>query len=106
MLATEALKGMHAAAEAELAAADGDVERAVQQLRRSVQHWREAGCRVGEAEARLRLAECLLDDGDAAGSELELHAVESRLASAALAHRGRIDALRLALHPLPRTLSS
>lgn len=106
MLATDALKGMHAAAEAELAAADGDVERAVQRLRRSVQHWREAGCRVGEAEARLRLAECLLDDGDATGSELELHAVESRLASAALAHRSRMDALRLALHPVARTPSN
>jgi hypothetical protein len=52
---------------------------------------------VGEAETRMRLAECLLQDQDATGSELELHAVESHLAAVAAAHRERLDTLRDAL---------
>ena len=50
--------------------------------------------RVGEAETRMRLAECLLAGGDVSGAELEVHALESTLAPVAAAHRGRLDALR------------
>jgi hypothetical protein len=45
----------------------------------------------------MRLAECLLQDHDAAGTELELHTVESNLASVAVAHRARLSALHDAL---------
>jgi DNA-binding winged helix-turn-helix (wHTH) protein/tetratricopeptide (TPR) repeat protein len=94
MLATEALKAMHCSAEAELALADGSVELAAHRLRHAVRHWREIGSPVGEAETRLRLAECLLEDHDAAGAELELHVVESSLAAFLAPHRGRLQALR------------
>ena len=97
MLATEALRAMHAGAEAEVALADGDLALAGQKLRQAVRHWREVGSPVGEAEARLRLAECLLRDHDSAGAELELHTVESNLAVVAVPHRARMDALRAAL---------
>ncbi len=94
MLATEALRAMHCHAQAEVAIADGDLALAARKLREAVRHWREVGSPVGEAETRLRLAECLLQDGDASGCELELHAVESNLAGAAVAHRARVDDLR------------
>ena len=94
---TEALKAMHCGAEAEIALADGDVARAAQRLRLGVRHWREVGCRVGEAEARLRLAECLLQDRDVAGAELEVHALETSLAASAVPYRARIDALQNAV---------
>jgi ATP/maltotriose-dependent transcriptional regulator MalT len=100
MLATEALKAMHNAAEAELALHDGDCKLAAHKLRQAVRHWREAGSPVGEAETRVRLAECLLQDHDATGTELELHTVESNLASVAVAHRVRVGALRHALTAL------
>jgi DNA-binding winged helix-turn-helix (wHTH) protein len=93
MLGTEALKAMHCVAEADLAMADGDLAKAVHKLRLAVRHWREVGSPVGETEARLRLAECLLRDRDAAGAELELHAMESSLAAVTLAHRKRLNAL-------------
>ncbi len=97
MLATEALKAMHCAAEAEVALRDGEPRLAAQKLRQAVRHWREIGSPVGEAEARMRLAECLLRDHDATGVEFELHAVESNLVSVAAAHRARLGALRDAL---------
>lgn len=97
LLANEALKAMHNAAEAEVAIHEGDFKQAAQKLRRAVRHWREIGSRVGEAEARLRLAECLLRDHDAMASDLELHAVETNLASVAAAYSGRLGALRNAL---------
>lgn len=97
MLTTEALRAMHCGAEAELALHDREFKPAAQKLRQAVRHWREVGCPVGEAEARVRLAECLLQDHDASGAELELHAVESNLASVAVAHRDRLSALRTAL---------
>jgi DNA-binding winged helix-turn-helix (wHTH) protein len=97
MLATEALQAMNCGAEAELAMVERDYKCAAQKLRQAIRHWREAGVRIGEAEARVRLAECLLQDHDADGSELELHAVELNLASAALAYRARLGALRGAL---------
>ena len=100
MLATEALKAMHCGAEAEVALHDGEVKRVAQKLRQAVRHWRDVGSPVGEAETRMRLAECLLQDGDAAGMELELHAVESSLAAVALAHRTRLRELREALRDL------
>jgi hypothetical protein len=100
MLATEALKAMQSSAEAELALHDGDFKRAAHNLRQGVRHWREVGSPVGEAETRVRLAECLLQDHDATGTELELHAVESNLASVAVAHRVRMGALRHALTAL------
>jgi len=62
-----------------------------------VRHWREVGSPVGEAEARLRLAECLLRDRDVPGTELELHALESNLATAAVPHRQRLAAVHDAL---------
>lgn len=100
LLANEALKAMHGGAEAELALHDGDCRLAAQRLRQTVRHWREVGSPVGEAETRMRLAECLLQDQDATGSELELHAVESHLAAVAVAHRKRLDTLRDALTAL------
>lgn len=106
LIGTEALMAMHCVAEAELATADRDFRLATQRLRQAVRHWREAGCRVGEAEARLRLAECLLHEGDRAGAELELHAIDSNLASAASAHRARLTALRTALRDVQGAASS
>jgi hypothetical protein len=100
MLATEALKAMHCCAEAELALHDREYKVAAQHLRRAVRHWREVGSPVGEAETRMRLAECLLQDRDAAGTELELHAVESSFAPVAALHSRRLTALRNALQDL------
>jgi len=60
------------------------------------------GSPVGEAETRMRLAECLLQDRDTAGTELELHALESNLAPVAAAHRTRLTGLRDALVDLRR----
>ena len=97
MLTTDALKAMHCGAAAELALHVGEVKLAAQNLRQAVRHWREVGSRVGEAETRMRLAECLMQDRDAEGSALELHAVESNLASVMAVHRVRLDALRDAL---------
>jgi len=97
MLAAEALQAQHCAAQAELAMADGDRKLATRKLRQAVRHWIEVGSPPGEADARLRLAECLLQDDAAHDAELELHAVESKLAAAASLHRTRIDALRGAL---------
>ncbi len=100
LIDTEALKAMHCTAEAEVAMRDGDVAVATQRLRRAVRHWREIDSRVCEAETRLRLAECLLQDNDAAGAELELHALESTLAPATIAHRDRVGALREMLNQM------
>jgi ATP/maltotriose-dependent transcriptional regulator MalT len=97
LIGTEALAAFHCLAEAEVAVAEGDTRRATQRLRQSVRHWRGVGCRVGEVEARLRLAECLLHAGDTSGAELELHAIDTHLAGSAAAHRLRLDALRGAL---------
>jgi DNA-binding winged helix-turn-helix (wHTH) protein len=97
VLTSEALKAMHCTAEAELALHDRELKLAAQKLRQALHHWREAGCLVGEAETRIRLAECLLQDRDAHGTGLELHAVESNLASVARVHHERLDALRSAL---------
>jgi DNA-binding winged helix-turn-helix (wHTH) protein len=101
LLATEALKAIYCCAEAEVAMIDRDFERAVQKLRQAVRHWCEASLRVGEAETRLRLAECLLQDQDVAGAELELHAVESNFAAVVLPHRARLGELRNALRDAP-----
>ena len=98
-LDNESLTAMHSAAEAELALADGNARLAALKLRRAVREWRKVGSPVGEVEARLRLAECLLDDGDPSGAELELHAVQTALESAAGPHRGRLAALRARLSP-------
>jgi hypothetical protein len=97
LLATEALQAMQCSAEAELALHEGRLSHAAQKLRRAVRHWREVGSPVGEVEARLRLAECLLLEGDTAGTELELHAVDSHLAPVTAAHAGRLSSLRDAL---------
>ncbi len=97
LLAPEALKAMHCSAEAEVAMADRDFKSAAQKLRLAIRRWREVGSPVGEVEARLRLAECLLQDSDASGAEMELHAIESSLADAAHAHRARLEGLRKAL---------
>jgi DNA-binding winged helix-turn-helix (wHTH) protein len=100
MLATEALKAMHCCAEAELALHERELKLAAQHLRRAVRHWREVGSPVGEAETRMRLAECLLQDRDASGADLELHTLESKLAPVAGVHRGRLTALRDSLRDL------
>lgn len=100
LLCNDALKAMHCRAEAELAMQGGDVRLGAQKLRQAVRHWREVGSPVGEAETRMRLAECLLRDRDAAGAELELHAMESSLAPVAMVHRARLNALREALRDL------
>lgn len=93
-LDNESLTAMHSAAQAELALAEGRPRLAASKLRQAIRDWREVGSPVGEVEARLRLAECLLDDGDRPGAELELHAVQTTLASTAAAHRKRVEALR------------
>jgi DNA-binding winged helix-turn-helix (wHTH) protein/tetratricopeptide (TPR) repeat protein len=100
MLATDALKAMHRCAEAELALHDREYKIAAQHLRRAIQHWREVASPVGEAETRMRLAECLLQDQDSSGSELELHVLESNLAPVAAVHRVRLAALHDALRGL------
>ena len=100
MLATEALKAMHGCAQAELALHDREFKPAAQHLRRAVRHWRDVGSPVGEAETRMRLAECLLRDRDALGAELELHAMESSLAPVAAVHGVRLSALRNALRDM------
>jgi DNA-binding winged helix-turn-helix (wHTH) protein len=97
LLANEALEAMHGGAEAELALHDGDFKLAAKKLRQAVRRWREVGSPVGEAESRMRLAECLLKDQDTTGCELELHAMESHLAPVAVAHSARLGALRDAL---------
>lgn len=97
MLATGALEALHCGAQAEVALADGAPAAAARLLRQAVRHWREVGATVGEAEARLRLAECLLQDDDAAAAELELHALEAQPVAAMGAHRARLAALRAAL---------
>jgi len=97
LLANEALKAMHSSAEAELALADGQPGQATRLLRQATRQWREVGSPSCEAETRLRLAECLLRDGDATGSELELHALQTSLATAAAPLRGRVQALVAAL---------
>jgi DNA-binding winged helix-turn-helix (wHTH) protein/tetratricopeptide (TPR) repeat protein len=100
VLANDAVKAMHCRAEAELALHGSDFKLAAQKLRRAVRHWREAGSPVGEAETRIRLAECLVLDHDTTSTELELHALESNLARVVAAHRGRITALRDTLRDL------
>jgi thioredoxin-like negative regulator of GroEL len=97
---------MYSGAEAKIAIADGDLPRAAQRLRQSVRHWREVGCRVGEVDARLRLAQCLLQDRDIAGAELELHALEAGLAASAAPYRARIDALKDTLRQLQGAASA
>ncbi|WP_298829252.1 winged helix-turn-helix domain-containing protein [uncultured Piscinibacter sp.] len=96
-LDNESLTAMRNAAQAELALAEGNLRLATSSLRRAIRDWHEVGSPVGEVEARLRLAECLLADGDPRGAELELHALQTTLAPAARAHRGRVDALRARL---------
>lgn len=95
------LAAMREAARAELALADGDRRLAVQRLQQAIRDWREVGSPTGEAEARLRLAECLLQDGDVGGAELELNAVQTTLAGAARAHRSRVQVLREQLEAAP-----
>ena len=102
VLANDAVRAMHCHGEAELALHGGDFRRAAQKLRRAVRHWRDAGSPVGEAETRVRLAECLVLDGDATSTELELHVLESGLRPVVAAHRGRIDVLRDTLRELRR----
>jgi hypothetical protein len=72
---------------------------------RVVRHWREVGSAVGEAETRMRLAECLLQDQDSSGSELERHVLESNLAPVAAVHRVRLAALHDALRGLRGVVS-
>jgi tetratricopeptide (TPR) repeat protein len=103
MLANDALKAMHCCAEAELALHDREFKRAAQHLRRAIRYWREIPSPVGEAETRVRLAECLVRDGDAAGAELELHTLESNLARVSTVHRARLAALHDALPGLRNT---
>lgn len=87
------LSAMHNAAEAELAQADGDTKLAALKLRRAIRAWLDVGSPLGEVEARLRLAECLLDEGDTSGAELELHVLQTTLAFAARAYGARVDRL-------------
>lgn len=96
-LDNESLIAMHSAAEAELALADGNPRLAAQKLRGAIRAWHEVGSPAGEVEARLRMAECLLDDGDPPGAELELHAVQTALSTVAGAHRKRVETLRARL---------
>lgn len=96
-LSTEALKALHADALAALAWHDGDRRGALRQLRQAVRHWREAGCRAGEFETRVQLAEGLLREGDPAGADFELHALAANPLAAAAPHRARLAALQAAL---------
>jgi DNA-binding winged helix-turn-helix (wHTH) protein len=103
MLANRALTALHFGAEADVAMAGHDFALAAGKLRQAVHHWREVGSPVGEAEARLRLAECLLAGQDVVGTELELHALESKLAAAAAPHRDRLRRLKQAVQQLTGT---
>jgi tetratricopeptide (TPR) repeat protein len=93
----ESVAAMRSAAEAELALADGQPPLAMARLRRAIAEWRNVGSPAGEFEARLRLAECLLDQGDAAGAELELYALQAQRATAARAYGRRVERLRTRL---------
>jgi len=106
LLATEALRAMHCRAQAELAFHDRELKAAAAHLRGAVKHWREAGSRVGEADTRMRLAECLLHDGDISGTELEIHTMHSSLARVAAVHGGRLTALGDALRDLRQMQST
>ncbi len=95
MVSTEALKAMFADAQADLALYDGQPLAATQHLRRAIRHWREVQSATGEADARIRLAERLIQMGDVAGAELEIHAVESnRVWGDITALRRRVAELR------------
>jgi tetratricopeptide (TPR) repeat protein len=95
LLAPQALQGLAAQARAELDWHEQRHAEAIQHLRQAVRHWHAVGAPAGEAEARVRLAECLRADGDIAAAELELYALESNpvLAGVAGLH-GRMAALR------------
>jgi DNA-binding winged helix-turn-helix (wHTH) protein len=97
LLASEALRGLHAQAQAELAHHDGQLSQAIHHLRQAVRHWREAGSPVGEAEARTRLAECLQQDDDPTACALELHVLEHSLSGLTGPHHARLQAVRTAL---------
>ncbi len=100
MQSTDQLKALFSGAQAELAIADSDLKRAAMHLRQAVRNWREAGSPTSEVETRLRLAECLLQDRDAAGSELELHAVTSSPTAGVEVYRARLNVLQNALATL------
>ena len=100
MLATEALQALHCSAEAAIALADRDPLLAARRLCQAVRHWRDLGCPAGEADARLQLADCLLQAGDADAGELELHALESRLAAASAPQRDQLQAVQERLRRL------
>lgn len=98
LLAPQALQGLAAQARAELDWHEQRPAGAIQQLRQAVRHWHAVGAPAGEAEARVRLAECLHADGDLAAAELELYALESSPVLAAVAGlHGRMAALRSTL---------
>jgi DNA-binding winged helix-turn-helix (wHTH) protein len=78
LVSTEALRAQHAVAQAEIEVVDGAYAEAVRCLRKAIRHWREIDSRRGSYATRLRLAECLLLDGDAHAAELELHSLSSQ----------------------------
>jgi tetratricopeptide (TPR) repeat protein len=98
LLGTQALQAMAAQAQAALDWHEQRRSEAIQGLRQAVRHWHAVGSPPAEAEARLRLAECLLADADPAAAELELHAAEcSPVLAGVAALQRRAQALRQAL---------
>lgn len=98
-LATEAIKALYCGAWAEIALHDGDAKLASRHLREAVRHWREVGSPLSESQARLRLAESMLREGDTGGAELELHAIDANAVPLPPRHHERLQALRAALEP-------
>jgi tetratricopeptide (TPR) repeat protein len=98
LLSAQALKAMASRAQAELAWQEQRRADALQDLRQAARHWHAVGSRPGEAETRLRLAQCLLDDDDPVAAEIELHAVEvSPVLASVAALRRRMETLRAAV---------
>jgi DNA-binding winged helix-turn-helix (wHTH) protein len=98
LLATEALQAQGCRARAELAWFEQRPVDAIHALRQAVRQWHAVGSPACEADSRLRLAQCLLEDGDPAAAEMELYAVESSaVLRAAPRLRRRAEGLRQAL---------
>jgi len=72
-----ALAAMHERARAELAIARGRLSEGIAGLRRALRIWTDVSCPLNVASVRVRLAQVLVDDGDADAAELELSAAQS-----------------------------
>ncbi len=86
------IRALTAEARAALQIAAGDTAAAVSELQSACDLWNEAGSALNAAEARLWLAEQLLEEGDAAGASIEVKAaamIAERTGSGRLLRRCR-----------------